>query len=234
MLLSLSIIMPVYNEEATISKVVRTVLKQPCVGEFIIVDDASSDHSWQILQCLAKGCPQIRLFQLPHNQGKGAAMQKGISEATGDLVLIQDADLEYNPEEYPTLLKPLLAGYADVVFGSRYLSGPEQRHILCFWHSMGNKFLTLLSNLMTNLYLSDMETCYKVFRREIIQSISLKEKRFGVEPEIVAKLAKIPEIRIYEIPISYRGRTYAEGKKINWKDGVSALYCILKYNLTSS
>ena len=218
--------MPVYNEASTIIQVAELVLAQEPVQELIIVDDASTDDTWKALQGLRD--PRIRLLQHAQNQGKGAALRTGIAQAKASIVVIQDADLEYDPREYHRLLKPILANQADVVFGSRFLGGSHR--VLYFWHSVGNKMLTLLSNMATNLNISDMETCYKVFRREVIQQIRIEEDRFGFEPEITAKISRLRNIRIFEVPISYYGRTYAEGKKIGWRDGFSALRCILKYN----
>jgi glycosyltransferase involved in cell wall biosynthesis len=226
----LSVIMPVYNEAKTVEEVIRKVLEQPEVAELITVNDASQDGTGKVLKELARSLPKMRVLEHSVNQGKGAALRTGISQATQPYVIIQDADLEYDPEEYPVLLKPILSGKADVVFGSRFIGG-EAHRVLYFWHSIGNQFLTLLSNMFTNLNLTDMETCYKVFRREIIQSIRIVENRFGFEPEITAKVAR-KNIRIYEVAISYHGRTYAEGKKIGWKDGISAIRCILKYGWT--
>jgi glycosyltransferase involved in cell wall biosynthesis len=226
---SLSVIMPVYNEAKTVGEVIRKVLEQPEVAELITVNDASQDGTGEVLRELAKSLPKMKVFEHAVNQGKGAALRTGISHATAPYVIIQDADLEYEPEEYPILLKPILSGKADVVFGSRFIGG-EAHRVLYFWHSIGNQFLTLLSNMFTNLNLTDMETCYKVFRREIIQSITIEENRFGFEPEITAKVART-NVRIYEVAVSYHGRTYAEGKKIGWKDGISAIRCILKYGI---
>lgn len=222
--------MPVYNERATLRQVVERVLGVPLGIELICVDDGSTDGSREILAELRAERPQIRVLLQPKNMGKGAALHRGIQEATGDFVVIQDADLEYDPAEYIVLLEPLIEGRADVVYGSRFLSSRPHR-VLYFWHSVGNWILTLLSNALTNINLSDMETCYKAFRREVIQSIPLEEKRFGFEPEITVKIAK-RKLRIYEVGISYWGRTYEEGKKIQWKDGVRALWCLLKYCVT--
>ena len=223
----LSVVMPVYNEASTVEEVIRKVLAQPEVVELITVNDASSDGTSEVLHRLASELPKMRVLDHKFNQGKGAALRTGISHATAPYVIIQDADLEYDPEEYPVLLKPILSGKADVVFGSRFIGG-EAHRVLYFWHSVGNNFLTLLYNMFTNLNLTDMETCYKVFRREIIQEIRIEENRFGFEPEITAKVAKL-KVRIYEVAVSYSGRTYEEGKKIGWRDGLSAIRCILKY-----
>ena len=227
--MKLSVVMPVYNERATLRAVIEKVLSVPLEIELLCVDDGSSDGSRDILAQLDEQYPQIRVFLQPHNMGKGAALRRGIQEATGDFVIIQDADLEYDPNEYPQILDPLVQGKADVVYGSRFMgSGPHR--VLYFWHSVGNSFLTLLSNCLTNINLTDMETCYKAFRRDVIQSIAIEENRFGFEPEITVKVAR-RKLRIYEVGISYSGRTYEEGKKIGWKDGVRALYCLLKYSL---
>ncbi len=224
---TLSVVMPVYNEAATVAKVVAVVLEQSEVAELIIVDDCSTDGSWAVLQGLAEAESRILLIRHDVNLGKGAALRTGFAKASADLVIIQDADLEYDPKEYPIMLGPILSGKADVVFGSRFL-GSRAHRVLYFWHSVGNKFLTLLSNMTTNLNLTDMETCYKAFRREVLQGITIEENRFGFEPEITAKVAK-QGVRIYEVSVSYYGRTYSEGKKIGWKDGFRAIWCILKY-----
>src|SRR6202142_1452242 len=227
--MKLSVVMPVYNERNTLREVIAKVLSVPLDIELLCVDDGSKDGSREILADLAQQHTQIRVFLQPRNMGKGAALRRGIQQATGDFVIIQDADLEYDPAEYPQVLEPLRQGKADVVFGSRFMgSGPHR--VLYFWHSVGNSFLTLLSNCLTNINLTDMETCYKAFRRDVIQSIPIVEDRFGFEPEITVKVAK-RRLRIYEVGISYWGRTYEEGKKIGWKDGVRALYCLLKYSL---
>jgi glycosyltransferase involved in cell wall biosynthesis len=220
-------VMAVYNEAATISKVVEIVLAQRPIQELVIVDDASTDGTWKILQAIND--PRVRLLRHEKNRGKGAALRSGMSVSTAPVVLVQDADLEYDPTEYYLLLKPILANKADVVFGTRF-GAAGARRVLYFWHALGNFVLTTLSNMATNLNLTDMETCYKVFRREVLERIKMEENRFGFEPEITAKISKLPGVRIYEVPISYYGRTYDEGKKINWRDGVSALRCILKYN----
>jgi glycosyltransferase involved in cell wall biosynthesis len=228
--MQLSVIMPVYNERSTLRTVVDRVLAVPLQLELICVDDGSRDGSREILGELQTQYPQLRIFLQPQNFGKGAALRRGIQEATGEFVIIQDADLEYDPGDYAALLDPLIQGKADVVYGSRFLgSGPHR--VLYFWHSVGNRALTLLSNCLTNINLSDMETCYKVFRRDVIQSIPIEENRFGFEPEITVKVAK-RHLRIYEVGISYWGRTYEEGKKIGWRDGFRALWCLLKYSIT--
>jgi len=232
----LSIVIPVYNEGSTIAVTLARIkavqLQNNITKQFIIVNDCSTDDSVAAIKSYTTQHPEqnIQLFSHAINKGKGAALHTGIAAATGDYIIIQDADLEYNPEEYKILLQPLEDGVADVVYGSRFMGGKPHR-ILFFWHTIGNKFLTLLSNMFANLNLSDMETCYKIFRSEIIKSINLKEKRFGFEPEVTQKIARIKDIRIYEVGISYYGRTYNEGKKIGWKDGVRAIYCILKYGL---
>jgi glycosyltransferase involved in cell wall biosynthesis len=228
--MKLSVVMAVYNERLTLRTVVERVLSVPDMNlELICVDDGSQDKSREILADLEKQYSQVRVFLQPENMGKGAALQRGIREATGDFVIIQDADLEYDPGDYPLLLDPLIQNKADVVYGSRFLGGAPHR-VLYFWHSVGNKVLTLISNCLTNINLTDMETCYKAFRREIIQSIPLEENRFGFEPEITVKVAK-RRLRIYEVGISYWGRTYEEGKKIGWKDGVRALWVMIKYSI---
>ena len=232
----ISIIVPAYNEEATISIVIDKLLNLTFINnikkEIIIVNDCSIDHTENLIQDIIKRNEGVEIVYLKHekNSGKGAAIHTGIKNATGDYLIIQDADLEYDPNEINKLLKPVLDGYADVVYGSRFIGGSPHR-ILFFWHTIGNKFLTFLSNLFTNLNLTDMETCYKLFKTSIIKNIQLNEKRFGFEPEITTKIARIKNIRIYEVGISYYGRTYAEGKKINWKDGFRAIYCIIRYNL---
>jgi glycosyltransferase involved in cell wall biosynthesis len=224
----LSVVMPVFNEADTIATAVKTVLAQRPVQQFVIVDDCSGDGTWEKLQPLAQNEPRIKLIRHDYNQGKGAALRTGFAQATAPIVIIQDADSEYDPAEYYRLLIPILTGKADVVFGSRFM-GSDAHRVLFYWHSLGNKFLTTLSNMASGLNLTDMEVCYKTFRREIIQGIKIEENRFGFEPEITAKVAKL-KVRIYEVAISYYGRTYAEGKKIGWRDGVHALWCILKYN----
>jgi len=220
----LSVVIPVYNEVSTLEEVLRRVKATPFRKEIILVDDASTDGTQDILKCLDD--ESVRVFFHKKNQGKGAALRTGFAETSGDIVLVQDADLEYDPSDYPNLLQPILAGRADVVYGSRFLGGPHR--VLFFWHQLGNSFLTLLSNMMTNLNLTDMETCYKVFRGEIIRKITIKSNRFGVEPELTAKLARMGA-RIYETPISYAGRDYGEGKKITWRDGIAAFWHIFRF-----
>ena len=228
----LSVVMPVYNEAETIATVVNNVLSQRPVQQLVIVDDRSSDGTWEKLQPLAQNEPRIKLVRHDFNQGKGAALRTGFSQTSAACVIVQDADSEYDPAEYYRLLTPILSGKADVVFGSRFM-GSDAHRVLFYWHSLGNKVLTTLSNMASGLNLTDMEVCYKTFRREIIQGIKLEEDRFGFEPEITAKVAKLKKVRIYEVAISYHGRTYAEGKKIGWRDGVHALWCIFKYNFIS-
>jgi glycosyltransferase involved in cell wall biosynthesis len=236
--LKLSIVIPAYNEELTIKTILEKVRQVTLIGnvtkEIIVVNDCSKDGTEKSVLEYKAAFPEIEISYYKHtvNQGKGAALHTGIREAKGDLIIIQDADLEYDPEEFNLLLKPILDGFADVVYGSRFMGGKPHR-ILFFWHSIGNKVLTFFSNALTNLNLTDMETCYKMWKSDIIKNITLKEKRFGFEPEVTAKIARIPKIRIYEVGISYYGRTYAEGKKINWKDGFRAIFCILKYNIWS-
>jgi glycosyltransferase involved in cell wall biosynthesis len=223
--------MPVYNEATTLTEIIRVVLAQPMVRELIVVDDCSTDDSWHVLQKMGAEDCRIKLIRHDVNQGKGAALRTGFSGVNGDIVIVQDADLEYNPAEYPKLLAPILEGHADVVFGSRFI-GSEAHRVLYFWHSVGNRILTTLSNMTTDLNITDLETCYKVFKRSVLERITLRENRFGFEPEITAKVAKL-KVRIYEVAVSYHGRTYAEGKKINWWDGISAIRCIFKYGILS-
>jgi glycosyltransferase involved in cell wall biosynthesis len=232
--MKLSIVMPAYNEERTIHLILDKVKKVQLLGdvdkELIIVNDCSKDDTKEAVARYMQANPDLAITYYEHevNKGKGAALHTGIEKATGDYLIIQDADLEYDPEEYNDLLKPVLSGFADVVYGSRF-QGSNPHRILFFWHTLGNKFLTQLSNMFTNLNLTDMETCYKLFDTKIIKSLELQERRFGFEPEVTAKISRIPKIRIYEVGISYYGRTYEEGKKIGWKDGFRAIYCILKY-----
>jgi len=229
MLPCLSVVMPVYNESRTLADVIATVLRQPLVAELVIVDDASQDGSWEIMEELSATECRIKIVRKQVNQGKGAAVRDGLQQASSPYVIIQDADFEYDPAEYATVLAPILAAKADVVFGSRFLGAGSHR-VLYFWHYLGNRLLTLLSNMVTNINLTDIECCYKAFRREIVQAVELEENRFGFEPEITAKIARL-NLRIYEVSISYHGRTYEEGKKIGWRDGFSALRCIVKYGL---
>lgn len=224
-----SVVVPVYNERATVEELVRRVRASPVPVELVVVDDGSDDGSREVLRGLERAGAVDRLLLRERNEGKGAALDDGFRAATGEFVLIQDADLEYDPSEYPDLLAPLREGKADVVYGSRFLGGRPHR-VLYFWHYVGNRFLTLLSNMVTNLNLSDMETCYKAFRREVLEGIEIEERSFGVEPELTAKVA-LGGWRVYEVGISYSGRTYAEGKKIRWYDGLRSLYCIVKYGL---
>ena len=224
----LSVVMPVYNEAETVAGIIGKVLQQRPVQEVIAVDDASKDGSWPILEELARKESRLKVFRHEQNRGKGAALRTGFQHAGSSIVIVQDADLEYDPTEYYLVLLPILSGKADVVFGTRF-GGSEAHRVLYYWHAVGNKVLTTLSNMATNLNLTDVETCYKAFRREVLQQIKLEEDRFGFEPEVVAKVSKL-KVRIYEVAISYYGRTYAEGKKVNWKDGFSALRCVFKYN----
>ena len=224
----LSVVMPVYNEAATVAEVIKVVLSQRPVQQLVVVDDASTDGTWEKLKSATNGDARVTLVRHEQNQGKGAALRTGFAQATAPVVMVQDADLEYDPTEYHRVLAPILTGKADVVFGSRFLGAGAHR-VLYYWHSVGNNLLTTFSNMATNLNLTDMEACYKVFRREVIQKIKIEENRFGFEPEVVSKVARL-NVRIYEVAISYYGRTYAEGKKIGWRDGIHAFWCIFKYN----
>ena len=226
----LSVVIPVYNEAETVERIVAHVLAEPTEKEVIVVDDGSTDGSAEALGALAEA-GDVQLLRHEHNRGKGAALRTGIEAATGEVVLVQDADLEYDPADYPKLLKPILDGKADVVYGSRFAGGQSHR-VLYYWHSVGNRVITMLSNMFTNLNLTDMEVCYKVFRRDVLDRITLREDRFGFEPEITAKVSHLG-CRIYEVGISYAGRTYEEGKKVGWRDGVRAIWCVIKYNFLS-
>jgi glycosyltransferase involved in cell wall biosynthesis len=227
--LVVSVVVPCYNEKATILDLLQSVIAAPFAKEILVVDDGSTDGTRDLLVNEATGLPGVRIFLQEKNQGKGAALRRGFEEATGDIVIVQDADLEYDPREIPKVIAPIAEGHADVVYGSRFMGGT--RRVLYYWHAVGNSMLTTLSNMVTNLNLTDMETCYKAFRREIIQSITIEENRFGFEPEITVKLSRKRDVRIYEVPISYRGRKYDEGKKIGLKDAFRALYCLTKYGL---
>jgi glycosyltransferase involved in cell wall biosynthesis len=226
------VVIPVYNEVATISAVITAVLAQPEVQEVIVVDDGSDDGTWETLQSVLAEHTRVKALRHSQNRGKGAGLRTGFAQATAPIVIIQDADLEYDPADYSTLVKPILEGKADVVFGSRFLGGPHR--ILYYWHFVGNKLITTLSNICTNLNLTDIEVGYKAFRREVLEKVRLCEDRFGFEPEFTAKVARLDGVRIFEVPISYSGRTYAEGKKISWWDGLSAIWCIIKYNLIAA
>lgn len=235
MIRKLSIIIPAYNEGATIHRILNKVAEVKLLNdiekEVVIVNDCSNDNTEEAIQAYISANPQLNIQYSKHqiNKGKGAALHTGIKEATGELIVIQDADLEYDPQEFNILLKPFIDGFADVVYGSRFMGGRPHR-ILFFWHTIGNKWLTLMSNMFTNLNLTDMETCYKMFRSDVVKSLDLKEQRFGFEPEVTGKMSRYPNVRIYEVGISYYGRTYEEGKKIGWRDGFQAIWCILKYN----
>lgn len=236
--MKISVVIPVYNEEKTIHLIIEKVVESlknhfpNFESEILMINDGSGDDSWNVINKLAEKFPAISCFNQPQNMGKGAAITRGFKESTGNIVLIQDADLEYDPEDYPALLKPIIEQKADVVYGSRFKG--ETSRVLYYWHYLGNCFLTFLSNCFTNLNMTDMETCYKVFRGDLIRKMILTSQRFGIEPEMTAKISKVKDIRIYEVPISYFGRTYAEGKKIGWKDGFSAIWSILKFNLFTS
>jgi glycosyltransferase involved in cell wall biosynthesis len=227
--LQVSVVVPCFNEKSTILALLERVASAPFEKEILVVDDGSTDGTQELLTEKAPSLPGVRVLLQERNQGKGAALRRGFTEAKGDVVIVQDADLEYDPRQIPQVVAPILEGHADVVYGSRFLGGPHR--VLYFWHSVGNSLLTLISNMVSDLNLTDMETCYKAFRREVIQSLALEEDRFGFEPEVTVKLARMKGIRIYEVPISYYGRTYADGKKIGVKDGFRALYCLAKYGL---
>jgi glycosyltransferase involved in cell wall biosynthesis len=228
----LGVVIPVYNEAATLRVIAQKVLDRPEVAELVMVDDCSTDGAWAWMQELAVEDDRVKVFRHDVNRGKGAALRTGFACVTAEYILIQDADLEYSPDEYPKLLAPMLSGHADVVFGSRFLGSGSHR-VLYYWHYLGNRFLTNLSNMFTNINLTDMETCYKLFKLEVLQKVRIEEDRFGFEPEITAKVARL-KVRLYEVSISYHGRTYEEGKKVGWKDGFRAIWCILKYNLRFS
>jgi glycosyltransferase involved in cell wall biosynthesis len=228
----LSVVVPVFNEVRWIEELLRRVEASDRLGcelEIVVVDDGSTDGTWEVLERLAPAHPKAKFFRQDRNRGKGAALRRGFAEATGGVVLVQDADLEYNPSDYPALLRPILENQADVVFGTRFLGGPHR--VLYYWHSVGNWILTTASNSLTNMNLTDMECCYKIFRREVLERITLAQDRFGFEPEVTAKVARLG-VRVYEVSVSYAGRTYEEGKKIGWKDGVKALYCIVRYRVS--
>ena len=224
----MSVVIPTYNEVRTISAIIALVLQQPEVQELIVVDDGSSDGTWEALQSVGTGHTRVKTLRHSQNRGKGAALRTGFAQTTARIVIVQDADLEYDPAEYSKLVKPILQDKADVVFGSRFLGGPHR--VLYYWHFVGNKLITTLSNICTNLNLTDIEVGHKAFRREVLQKIKLYEDRFGFDPEITSKVAKLNGVRIFEVPVSYSGRTYAEGKKISWRDGMVVLWCIIKYN----